>query len=1069
MAFRRPLLGLALLLVAGACLRADEPFEVQMKFLQRLREKNHARLAAEYLERLKRHPTPQLEAVLPLELARNKLALARQQDPDRRSPLLEQARGELQRFADQHGNRPDGALARLDLARVLALQAGDRLAVALRHVDTRIRDAGAEAAFKLYLEAGKEFENAVNQLRQHGRAQDALQARFERARCYLDQSRTYLDVRSEKQNTDRSEAVDQGRKIFDELARQAGPPLGDLSRAWLIRCYQKTGNPQLAAKQFKAFQNDHAEKFSPASHCWARYFHVLGIADDPAVKLSPAGKLFLVQRECLAWLNDYPLERDHPVGRAVRFELAEASFRQAQLIAKKTPKSPEVPPLLDNARQWYESLLEPENEYTERAQQQYTAATFLRVGSGGRPPEELVSFDDCFLQGQFEMYRMSQAVEKLTSAAPGERKSLEEERQKHLRQVIRAMRQALSLAGESVPARKAAEAEFYLTSAYLAEGDWHRAAVLGEQLARADPPTRHSAQAAGYALEAYAQVLAHSNSLPDRDRYVRLADFVLRDRAAAWKGDAVTSVAHYHLASVLLREKKYAEAVAEFLRVRRDFPGHLYARCQLALTALEARQRALTDEVQDWVLPDVCTSTVGLLGCPLGQGLFLAASALIPGRTQYRLEETALQALQSIPRLTPGSDPATAQMYFTAQVEQGRILYDRKKYDEMRGFARQLSEQFDHFAGGMEPRAAEGLRYSLSVLSKLATYGVADTFYRAKNYDQTLKTIAEVVGPIEEQGKSGKPVTRKDHQLAGSFLGLAVRAHLQKNDGARARTYLALLRQLRGEDGQASDLAEVLGSLADELQDQVRDLKQKKDAAGVRRTVQNCSVILDELTKELDELARNPYKRPAYLKTMQFVADTYAGLDRHEDAARLYQKYPEPGPEAPAREVQNYWYLQVMSARQLRLGRDFAAARKVLDRVAAHPQGRKQILAEKEQVHLLEDQRQYAQAANRWGKFMNQPAVAGQVADNEPMRKLYFDCYYHFAFCYYQAGLQQKSAAKKRDYVRKAAGYVVALESHQNQSGWLLVGPRFRDLLEAEAPLREQYEALKKERGGKAR
>src|SRR5205085_1950099 len=111
------------------------------------------------------------------------------------------------------------------------------------------------------------------------------------------------------------------------------------------------------------------------------------------------------------------------------------------------------------------------------------------------------------------------------------------------------------------------------------------------------------------------------------------------------------------------------------------------------------------------------------------------------------------------------------------------------------------------------------------------TYGLADTFYRAKNYDQTIKTITEVVGPIEEQGKSGNPFTRKDHQLAGSFLGLALRAHLQKGDGARAHTYLALLRRLRGEDGQAADLAGVLGSLADELQDQVRDLKEKNDTA----------------------------------------------------------------------------------------------------------------------------------------------------------------------------------------------------------------------------------------------
>src|SRR5437660_433557 len=110
MTSRVVLFSLTLALVAGARVGADEPFEVQMEFLQRLREKNHAGLAAEYLERLKQNPTPQLNVVLPLEVARNKVALAIQQDSEKRAPLLKQARGELQRFADQNGNRAEGAL-----------------------------------------------------------------------------------------------------------------------------------------------------------------------------------------------------------------------------------------------------------------------------------------------------------------------------------------------------------------------------------------------------------------------------------------------------------------------------------------------------------------------------------------------------------------------------------------------------------------------------------------------------------------------------------------------------------------------------------------------------------------------------------------------------------------------------------------------------------------------------------------------------------------------------------------------------------------------------------------------
>jgi hypothetical protein len=1034
MAWHRSLLAIALAFVTHLPAMADEPLDVHLEFLHRLRERGHAKLAVQYLERLQQNPSPQLKAVLPLESARNSVALATLQDADRRYAIFEQARGELQRFADQNAGKPEGALARLDAARVLALQADDRLARALRHEDAKVREADAEATRQVYEQAGKMFEAAFAQLQQSGRGADALRARFERARCFLDQSRTYLDFRSEKLNKERSTVIDNGRLIFEELAKQhARTPVGDLARAWLIHCFQQTGNPLLAAKYYKEFQADHTEKLSRESHRWARYFHIQGIPEGAAGKASLSGKLFLVQKECLDWLKDFPLEHNRPEGRGVRFELAEASFKQAQVLAKANPKSPEVPPLLDRARQWYETLLEPENEFTDQAQRGYTAATFQRLGDAGRPLEQITTFADCLLQGQYEMYSMSKVADRLTSAPPGEKKSLEEERQQHQRQLVQALRKALSLADAGVPARKVDEAEYYLTSAFLAEGDWHRAAVLGERLARAEPPTRHSTQAAGYALEAYAQALAQSNSLPDRDRYLRLANFVLRDRAAAWKDDPVTSVAHYHLAGVLIREKKYADAVAELQQVRKDFPGYLFAQCQLALTAVEAQQRALTKEEQG------------------------------------RFEETALKALQAIPTLPAGTDPATAQMYFTAQLEQGKILYNRKQYDPLRKLSNRLKGQFDSLTGTLDPKAVAGLTYSFSVLGKLAAYGVAEGQYQAKNYDAAVKTIAEVVGPVEKLAKSGKPVALKDHQLVGSFLGLALRTHLQKNEGARARDYLALLRQIRGEDGQATDLAGVLGSLADELQEQVRVLKEKSDTEGVRRTVQGCSVVLEELTRELDELAKDPARRATYLKTLQFVADTYAGLDRHEEAARLYQQYPDPGPKAEAREVQNYWYLQVMSGRQLRLAHDYPAAKKVLDRVGADPNGRKQILAEKEQIHLLEDQKSFAQAANRWGAFMNQPAVVGQVADNEQMKKLYFDCYYHFASCYYRAGQQQKSEAKKREYLRRAAGYVVALESHTNQSGWQLIGPRFRELLEAELPLRQQYEALKKERAGKNR
>src|SRR5262249_5389428 len=150
-------------------------------------------------------------------------------------------------------------------------------------------------------------------------------------------------------------------------------------------------------------------------------------------------------------------------------------------------------------------------------------------------------------------------------------------------------------ADAGVPSQKVTDARYYLAFVYLIAGDPYRAAVVGEDLARVRPPTRRSAAAAAYALEAYAQILSRQDVPGNRDRVRDLAQYVI-DNAAAWQGDPVTQVARYQLAMVALREKKYPEVIAQLEKLAPDFGSYVFAQCQLALTALKAGEDAETDQ-----------------------------------------------------------------------------------------------------------------------------------------------------------------------------------------------------------------------------------------------------------------------------------------------------------------------------------------------------------------------------------------------------------------------------------------------------------------------------------------
>ncbi len=99
-----------------------------------------------------------------------------------------------------------------------------------------------------------------------------------------------------------------------------------------------------------------------------------------------------------------------------------------------------------------------------------------------------------------------------------------------------------------------------------------------------------------------------------------------------------------------------------------------------------------------------------------------------------------------------------------------------------------------------------------------------------------------------------------------------------------------------------------------------------------------------------------------------------------------------------------------------------------------------------------------------WAGIMNNGALKARMADEPNLKELYFTAYYQNVWCLYQLSQTEKvvAAGKEKSYLTTAATHIVRLEKSPGQEGWQIVGQRFRELLNSEKKLRDEYENLKK-------
>jgi hypothetical protein len=1031
-------LTLTLFFLGGFALATDEPPEMQLEFAKKLRDKKLTQYALEVLEKLNKNPAPGMDKTVQLELARTQIMVARLLEPEQREPALEIARQRLDPLAKMPAT-PEGAEALLERARVVVLLGQMAGQLARRADDPQSAADLVAKAEKFFQNAQKEFTDAEQAL---PAARDKCQARFERSLVFYQQSTLYFDAKPAAKRK-KAELISEARKVLESTLKDYGSdtknPTVHLAMAWLARCCREGGERNLSEKHYKELLADKQPE-AAAGQRWAKAFLLASIPLDK-------NGIQMVQKAAIAWLSAYGDFHDTPEGALVRYYLATSYVLAAQGISKDV-HHPEAAKLYDLAQREFAAVALLDSEYAERAEEYGLNVRFMQIGEK-TPLESLKNFDDCYLKGRYEMGLLQDLTARQAKAKTQEqRDQLGQQRKTQVQTCIAAYERAVSLSNKSTSPQRLAEVHFLLAYCYLANGEALKALESSKKLAMADPPTKRSAPAAAYALEVCAVLLAKDDA-PKTHKAVReLAEFILKKRKDLWGNDPVTQTAHYQLAMVALVEKQYAEAAAELEQMRPDFRNYFHSRCQLVFILLAARGEARDDDAKKQ-LADKATAV--------------------------------LKALPPLPKLAEGE---TAGLFFSAQIELGNVFLEeaavlleakkmpeaKAKYQDVVRHSDQVKKEVVKLDKVVDGGVRDRIIKALDQLKLFGQLGVTRLEYREGNFDKVLTDTAPLLADVLARGKDEKstePIKVKDIRLIGNALGLALRAHVQKGNVAQARTLVLVLRRLTDEQGSESVAVDVLTGVVQELKFQMREHKADKDA--LQALIAKFSNFLDVLGKEVD---------PKMFTDRQFViflASSYAGLDKHAESAKLFAQVQKPSfdpkkklSEKEQQELQDYWLIQGMYARSLRISKQLPEARKVLEKILKDPKAVGRFQAEKEMNHLLEDEGEWGQAVTSWSEFMENRGLRGTLvnpkatpADKQYAKELYFDGFYHYILCNYKYGFLHKDKEKKAQFIARAASLIRGLETVKSQDGWNLVGPQLVELMRNEPELKAAYDKLK--------
>jgi tetratricopeptide (TPR) repeat protein len=554
-----------------------EPAE---EFLRGLKERGLNELALDYLERMKtstlvgdefRRQIPYHRGIVLIEQSR------RSADPATRSRLMDQARVELEQFAQGNPENVDGAQAQLQLG-TMQLERGQQLMADARKLPNESaydaeRGTQAREARRHFDDARATFEVAAGiysgeleklpptsesdvgsdqgTKRQEYRFRVA-QLRYLAAQTGFEIAQTFPP--DDEEFRPRHEAAAKELAAVHEEFARSNAIIGFNARLSEGRCYQAIGEYQMALGCY--------EDVLGAPNVVPEFRRLIASAVDRKAEV------FLLQEKydaaielCQLCLKSAePEEEKLREWLAVRFRLAETLQKKAETLAAG---SIEHRRLLAEARDTYRAVAASPSEYQQAAR----AAISELAPAEGQEREEPKSFQAAYDLGKDALASYNAARLALPTAEknnPEGMPELKTQMQKGKDDARHYFRLATTLIEDDTDPKLVNEVRYFLCWLYWEAEDYFRAAILGEFIARRHPDHPAASSAAKLSMASFEQLYSKAAAASgdkaatefEARRMAAMAEFITR----RWPGTDDADAAFSVLVSYAIRNDRIEEA-----------------------------------------------------------------------------------------------------------------------------------------------------------------------------------------------------------------------------------------------------------------------------------------------------------------------------------------------------------------------------------------------------------------------------------------------------------------------------------------------------------------------------
>jgi hypothetical protein len=1039
---------------------SEEPY---LEFARRLRENGMPDIAADYLQHLaERKPSAEVSALIPLELGRARFDVAvREGDLKKRNQQFSAARSAYESFLTTHRDDPRFAEIQLELARLIALE-GKLL------LDQAKQQESSAARKDLTAQAGRLFKDAADQLahatgavdKRLSQLQDSTKneekarktdletirsrARLDEAINLINRSATLLESRDTK---GRASTITEAKKLLTVLA--AGDETDPLT--WQAKVWQGRLSEEIDARpEAVRIYSELAKQTAPAAAAAARTAGYLFLRVQANEEQAPdrAARVRQVVSACEDWLKTHRDVIDSPEGQGVRYILATLLEEQARPGIVRPQNQANAPPRITTAYQAtlakaehiYKDLSATENDYTDRARRRRNAILVILLGDRARDVAKLITFEECYVTAQVE------------AADLGRGRAPPEERTERLAKIVSCLKRGLFLAGKGDNPNDVTDARLMLAYAYLAAGEPYQAAILAEYLSRSSPIGRRAAEAAAYALQAYAAILdgdrrrnAGADEIKADQRRLRgVAELMEK----TWPNEEATDMARHQLGGFLVEDRNYLDAIAMLGRVAPTYAGFAEARYQEGAAA----QKAQGDD-------------------------------LVSAAKKKELLRRAIADLEKVPDPSPGASEQTTLAGCLARLEFGNLLLldvkpDGTNFGRAAEVAKQIAKLVPELS--LEESYATQVAAEANRLKLAAAGGRALQLIAAEKFEEARAGLAPLVAAAEKDANQ-KDVYEPLREAQRQIVTLALRCAIIENKAGEADKALFLLRRICPPDGPGAANSRLLQVVID-LKREAVAFKEKGETARRDRLERG-------LTGFVDELAKAPNLTS---EVRLFLASAYASLDQHTKAADLLKDFPAA---AEGDGAKRYQAVRVALMREYRLGRQFQQASAVVND-ALKSWGKNNLDVQRERVLLLEDadnlgaafkaareiedalkkgwndferagrDEKAADEAERSAKTEDERTKAQQAkaeatarrAAAEPLREAYWEFYFYEIGIVLKNDLKKaKDAADKERRLGVIAAAIKKLEDGQADFGGKDLRARYRALVDGEPMLKQKY------------